>query len=204
MLVACSLRRFLCCLFRLFFLLKSDTFVGGCAAQFSHFFSSFHSIFLVFLNILDIRSAVQRSDLSPLLEVSAVFFVFIVGVLLYNLLIAFFSDEINRISANREVILLIDRLWMSAHAGDAVAETVAPRVLFAALSRISLRQSCTVLDNSLHCGKGEELLAAAIDRLSEGVTSSICFFCDISLAAERDYCYIGYVEEISREFFLLS
>lgn len=88
---------------RLFMMMSQLDGVGGCISQFSDFASGLYSKFLMLPNMLDVRGlsiGVPRG-----MACGPHGFVSIVGVLLYNLLIAMFSDEVDKVSENREVVL---------------------------------------------------------------------------------------------------
>jgi len=94
---------------RFFIMMSELESTGGCISQFSSFVDCWYSTSLIFFNMLDVRGLSIGFQLG--FQTVHVCFVFIFGILLYNLMIALFSDEVNIVSDNREVILSIDQFW---------------------------------------------------------------------------------------------
>lgn len=133
---------FLCgCMFVVFgelFFLLSDAAVGGCTAEFSSFAFSVYSTCLVYLNVLDLRNVLPWSAVSPMLVIATVCLIFIVGILLFNLLISLFSDEVSNISANVDITLAVNRIF-AAVSIDLFLRTITPKIILAAVRRMALK-----------------------------------------------------------------
>lgn len=133
---------------RLFIMMSVLHSTGGCISQFSDFIGGLYSTFLIFLNTLDLRRlsiGVQEG-----LHATHICFVFIVGVLLFNLQIALFSDEVNKISANREIILLIDHLWTVRSIDNIGLNTPIVRSIYIHLNQASIKKNFACLEGKMY------------------------------------------------------
>src|SRR6218665_61977 len=132
---------------RLFSMISQLDGTAGCAKQFSDFSSGMYSTFLIFLNVFDVRDL--SIDAQAGLRTTHICFVFVVGVLLYNLLIAMFTDEINKVSENKEVALCVDHLWTVGSIDTIGLNTPIVRSMYTHLNRASIKNNFACLEDKI-------------------------------------------------------
>src|SRR6218665_2300170 len=99
---------FLLCFGRLFVLLFQRG-LYQCAEEFSGFISAMYTTGLIFFNMQDLR---QFEIDSPFVIYCAhVTFVFGFGILVFNLLIAMFADDVSHVYENKSVLVSINQIW---------------------------------------------------------------------------------------------
>jgi len=81
----------------------------GCISEFSNFYISVYTIFLSFLNMQDYTQFSVRSK--TVLYTQHIIFVFVVGIMLLNLLLAISNDTVNRVYRDREMMISLGKLF---------------------------------------------------------------------------------------------
>jgi len=81
----------------------------GCTPEFANIFISYYTVFLTFLNMQDYTQFKVISQ--GLLYMQHIVFVFVVGIMLYNLLIAISNDTVNHVYRDKEVMVSLGRLF---------------------------------------------------------------------------------------------
>ena len=82
----------------------------GCIGQFYNYLTSFYSLFLVMLNMVDFTQFDMYRDSSAILYFSHMIFIFVVAILLVNFLIAVMSDSAARIADRKQILIRLEKL----------------------------------------------------------------------------------------------
>ena len=81
-----------------------------CLDDFSTVFKSFFTTFRIMLNAIDVRQ--YKIHYQHMLDIIQMEYVFFVGILLLNFLIAFMANSVNEVEENKAVIMNVQRLSM--------------------------------------------------------------------------------------------
>ena len=93
-----------------FMVLVNTNSAQGCIGQFYNYLTSFYSLFLVMLNIMDFSNFDLYRNSSVILYLSHILYVTVVGILLINFLIAVMSDSTSRISDRKQILVRLEKL----------------------------------------------------------------------------------------------
>jgi hypothetical protein len=95
--------------FVLYFMMFINTnSAEGCVVQFDNYITSFYSMFLVMLSILDFTQLDVNN--SNIMYIAHVLFIFVVAILLVNFLIAVMSESAARISECKKILIRLEKL----------------------------------------------------------------------------------------------
>ena len=132
---------------RLFSMMSEMESIGGCISEFSSFFNALYSSYLIFLNTFDLRGL----SIGVLVGVETVHicFVFIIGILLYNLLIALFSDEVKMISDNKDILLCIEQSCIVGTIDYLGLYTPIIRNFYTHMKRASIKKNFVCFDGKI-------------------------------------------------------
>lgn len=89
-------------------LLNQEKYVGSCPEEFNSFGNSFYSVFMIMLNMVNLR---DFSPADPFCTYALHgFYVFMTSILLINFLVALFSTSFARVDDNKKLIQTVQRL----------------------------------------------------------------------------------------------